>query len=184
MQAISRKFFVVLVCSLVFGSGCSGAAPKKDLSSNVVMSGKGIDVQVLNPARLAEGGAVAFEPLKAGADAEATPLLDRFALLIVKGTADAFSEDNSLFKFVMPQDSSRADMVLDGHIEEFRSPGSMDRLMMNNIVSVRIKGNLLDVKTKEVIAVIDGHDTSRNNRKDIDKMAYDIGYAIGRELLK
>lgn len=143
-----------------------------------------LSIEVLRPDVLEHGGAVMIGLFKAGADAEATPLLDRFSLTILKGIAEVLGEGSSRLKYVNADAAVPADFVIDGHIDEFRGPGLVDRMLLKSNFLVRIRAEVKDMKSGEVVALIFDQQSVHNDRKELDSTAYAIGIGIGQELAK
>lgn len=143
-----------------------------------------MSIQILKPEELKRGGGIVIAPFRAGSDAEAGPGLDHFSFLIVKGAADRLADLSSVLKYFSGDAPDRADFMVHGHIEQFSPPAGIRRLMFRKPVSVRIKADLVDLKTREVLAVIYVNRTGSFDPKSVDKMGYDIGYDLADGLLK
>ncbi len=138
---------------------------------------EGVSVEFIGPdSSMQAGGKIYFMPLAAGADAEAGEALDRLALMIIKGFADALAGGG---KFVLTTDND-ADMVVIGHIDEFRTRGRFKKT-----ASLKVTAELHKVNAgagTSVVARIHGRRQVPGVKKDIDRAAYDIGYGAGARL--
>lgn len=174
--------FLILV-SAFFLPGCLwpfGAASQSGVEEAASLP---VSVQILNAGLLSGGGEIAFIPFVAGAGAEAGPEVDRLALMIVKGAADAVNRAPSGLRVSTGDDLSGTKFVLDGHIEAFDTdvkwkwvgPGRGD-------ITLKVKGELRDRATGEVVALIFGQKIFRKI-KNADEAAYEIGQGIGEGLV-
>jgi hypothetical protein len=177
---MSKVFLAFLIfCMTVSGCFWSSSKPKPGVEHAKTMS-----VEVLRSDILAKGGAVLVEPFKAGSDAEATPALDRFALLIVKGAADALDNEGGRLSYKASDGPGNADFVIEGHIDQFRIPGTMDKMMFKKDATVRIKGELKDIQSGEIIALVYDQRKAINDPKGEEMAAYAIGVDMVRELVR
>jgi hypothetical protein len=143
-----------------------------------------ISVEVLQPKILANGGKLVFIPFTAGADAEAGRPLDRLSLMIVKGASEALRGGSSLIQMIDQGDPNAADMVLDGHIEEFRSAKGGNLVGMGKRPGVVvIKAEVRARHTNAVLARISGRREFRDN-KQTEPLALDVGRQIAVRLIE
>jgi hypothetical protein len=138
---------------------------------------KDVSVEVLNAPALQKAKKIYFEPFLAGTDAEAGDALDRAALMIIKG----FSDDLKRGRFILVsgEDAASADVVIKGHIEELKVRGHW-----NKIVSMKIRADVYSIEQNEVLALIYARREFKDNRKNYDQAAYDMGYALAERLLE
>ena len=177
---MSKIFFASLIfCLTVSGCFWSSTRPKPGFEHAKTMS-----VEVLHSDVLARGGAILVEPFRAGPDAEATPVLDRFALLIVKGAVDALDNEGGRLSYRASDSPGKADFVIEGHIDQFKVPGTVDKMMLKKEATIRIKGELRDLKSGEIIALVYDQRNLINDPKGREMAAYAIGVDMVRELVR
>ena len=176
MPKMSSLILIFCICA----SGCFAAVHKPRAISEVE---KTVSVEVLRSDILAKGGTVNVEPFKAGPDAEATSVLDRFALQIVSAAAEMLRTEGGRLLYKSPDNAGEADFLIEGHVEQFKTPGTMDKLMLKHDISVRIAANLRDVKSGQVIALIFDQRKIENKPKMLDAAGYAIGVDMIRALL-
>ncbi len=174
------KVLGTIFIGLLFWGGCSSAQIRP--SSEKGHPHEGAALAVLRSDIFEQGGKVMVDVFKAGDNAEATPVLDRYSLNVLRGMADALSDTGARFQFVRPDAGIPVDFVIEGHIDEFRSPGFLGRLMFKKDLSVRISAEVKSVAGGEVVARISARQKVRNDRKRLDASAYSLGISMGREL--
>jgi hypothetical protein len=143
-----------------------------------------IQVEVLRPDLLAKYGKLAFIPFAAGVDAEAGPQLDHLALVMVKGASDMLKDSSSSIQMIDQGDPDTADMVLDGHIEDFHASGGWTTMGPGKKAGVLvIKAEVRDRRTNEILALISGRKEFRI-AKEAEALAYSIGSEIAGQLIQ
>ena len=135
-------------------------------------TGDGISFEILDEAAMSKGGKVYMMPFAAGIDASAGDVLDRYALLMVKGLSDHLT-DVKHFALVSGDEASLADFVMAGHIEQFKEIGHFKKKAL-----IRIRGDLRSAATNHVAALIYVQREVVNHADSVDKEFYNIGAAI------
>jgi hypothetical protein len=167
--------FSILICTT---SGCFWPFTSQKRVESVPAVSDGVSVEVLDAALLKKGGKLYFMPFSAGADAEAGDTLDRVALMMVKGVSDALSEGGSGFVLVDGQDAANADVVIRGHIEQFKLQGTFKKTVL-----IKVRGDVRAVRENEnIIALVYAERQAEDPGAGADKVAYDFGYAIARRI--
>ncbi len=165
----------LIISSFIF-SGCFW--PFSGGKSHVIpaLAGSGISVEVLDTAPLTAGARVSFMPFSAGADAEAGEALDHVSLMILKGFSDGLSQEGR-FTLVSGNDAAGADIVVRGHIEEFKTLGHFSKTTL-----ITVRGDARVSKNENVTAVIYARQKVAAVAGKVDQAAYDIGSAIAQKL--
>ena len=169
----------VLLLGCILASGCFGLRGAQEAGGGSIFS-----VQVLRPDLVEKGGWLEVRPFKAGRDAEATDELDRFALKIISGVSDALIEEDHPIKFFVRRGNEQADLLIDGHIERFKAPGRMGRMLMKTDVDVVLEAEVRSVEDKELVALVLVRKRISSEDKGLEKEAYAIGRGIIERLLE
>jgi hypothetical protein len=141
-------------------------------------------VEVLRPDRLDKEGKLVFIPFSAGLNAEAGPQLDHLALMMVKGASEAFQKNASPIQMIDEGDPNAADMVLEGHIEEFHTRGGWTAIGIGRKTgALVIKGEVRDRRTNEIVVLITGRREFRKV-KEAETVAYNVGHEIAEQLVQ
>jgi hypothetical protein len=178
------KYILISGAILLTSSGCLWPFGSNRSSVSGSVPAPAILVEILQPKILANGGKLVFIPFTAGADAEAGQQMDRLSLMIVKGASDAFQEGPSSIQVIDQGDPDAADMILEGHIEEFRSVRSRKPIGLGKIPGVVvIKAEVRARHTNEVLALISSRREFRDNRK-VESLALDVGRQIAEQLIQ
>lgn len=168
-------FMVVLSSSGCLWFGKKGPEPAND----------GVSIQVIEDSLWTSGGALVMIPFTPGTDAEAGPKVDRIALSIVKGFSDAFSSNpdkQARFRLLTGEDVGRARYVIAGRIEEYDTGSHWRSIGIGKKdISLKIKGELRDRETGQVVALIFAYRSFRN-AQDTDAVAYTLGNALGQKV--
>jgi hypothetical protein len=110
--------------------------------------------------------------------------LDHLALLIVKGAADAFQKIPSPIQMIDQGDPDAADMVLEGHIEEFHTSGGWTAIGIGKKNGVlAIKGEIRDRRTNEILVLITGR-REFLKVQEAEAVAYTVGSEIAEQLIQ
>ena len=143
-------------------------------SNNFVEKGQIIDVP-----RLQQGTNIAIIPFKAGVGVEANEELDKIALMIVKGVADVFADDQeSRFNILTAENSQEADFIIQGHITGVKGPSRVSRwILFKGQKTLDVDGKMVDAQTGETIAVF--ADKTETKEADYKELGYRIGKNIG-----
>ncbi len=143
---------------------------------------EGVTVSVIRDDLWRAGGQIGFIPFTPGPNAEAGQLVDRLALMIVKGTADSFIEKKGVFSLITDGNIDNALYVIEGQVEEFDT-GSWWKFIGigKKNMTFKIKGEVRDRKTGDVVARITGFKAFRRVR-DAEKVAYALGFSIGERV--
>ena len=175
-----KNLFLFLLVSLC---GCLwfGHGPERAQARAVsVLSGE-VSVDVVRGDVLS-GGAMVFIPFIPGANTEAGPASDRVSLMIVKGAADAFTAKAGAFTLITEGDVDNARFVIEGDLERFDAERHSVFLGIGKKKSIiKIKGEVRERSTGEVVALISGS-TTYSKQKDAALEAYEMGRAIGEKL--
>ena len=139
--------------------------------------------QIIDAQRLKQGKLVAFIPFKAGVNVAANENLDRIALMIVKGSADVFNEDqNNRYKVLTAENSGQADMIVQGHVTAVKGPSKVSRwIMLKGHKMLSVEGEVIDAQNGNTIAVFSDQMTSED--KDYKELGYQIGKNISSFML-
>ncbi len=140
-----------------------------------VRADDGISVEILDPVTISKVKKIYFEPLGPGPDAEAGDLLDHLALMIVKGFSDAST--GGRFVLVSGDDSSGADAVIKGHVEEFKVRGHLKKM-----ATIKVRADLRLVSDDEVVALMYAEREFKIKGKNSSEVAYNIGHAMAQKL--
>ncbi len=175
-----RRYFPLILLWLCCG-GClwSGHGPA---SPSVLSAPDAVSVEVIRDDLWAAGGSVVFIPFTPGANAEACPVVDRLSLMIVKGAADVFTERGGKFSFITDGDAQKAQFVIEGRIEEFDTGSRWKAFGVGKKdVTLKIKGEVREHKTGEVVALIFGYKAFKKT-KDSERVAYELGRSLGEKV--
>jgi|GEM_PF-2524655 len=170
----------------VFLIGCSGCLwPFSSVKSVPLTNATtAIRAEVLRPDLLAKDRKLVFIPFAAGVNAEAGPQLDHLALMMVKGASDMLKNNPSSIQMIDQGEPDTADMVLDGHIEDFHSRGGWTAMGIGKKAGVLlIKGEVQDRRTNDVLVLISGRKEFRE-AKEAEAVAYNIGQEIAEQLIQ
>lgn len=143
-------------------------------ANNLVKKGRVIDAP-----RLQQGGNIVAIPFKAGVGVEANQELDRIALTIVKGIADALEDDReSRFNILTAEDPQIADFIIQGHITKSDGPSRVRRwMLLKGQKTLGITGKVIDAQSGEAVAVFS--DTAKTKEEDFKGLGYHVGKNIG-----
>jgi hypothetical protein len=174
-----NKLLLCLVVLVFSASGCFW--PFSSGKPSVVRASvdTGVSVEMLNVSALQKVKKIYFEPLSAGAQAEASDALDRLALMIIKGFSDASDARGGRFVLVSGDDVSSADVVIKGHIEELKVRGQFKKMAL-----MKIRADVRSVSENEVLALIYAQREVKSKGKNVDQAAYSIGFSIAEKLLE
>jgi|GEM_PF-994742 len=176
---------ISLICVLT--AGCSffhhrkvAPAPVRVVAVRpVVANGK-----VIQPQRLKRGGTLVIVPFSAGEGVAASAELDRVALMIVKGAADALQGDNRLFTVVFADQAANSDLAVQGHITAQKKFRVLRKWRWQDIGrELSVEGKVIDVKTQEPVASFSHTIISRVPEKSFADLADTIGQDIVQFLL-
>lgn len=171
-----KKFWsLLLICSFVL-SGCFWPFAARKGQTELVRAGDGISVEVLDPALLSDGGRICFMLFSAGADAAAGEALDHVSLMMLKGFSDGLSPGGR-FTLVSCNDANAADIVIRGHIDEFRTRG-----YFNKTVFITARGDARLSKNENIVAVIFARQKVAAVVAKVDQAVYGMGSSIARQL--
>jgi hypothetical protein len=169
----------LLACAVIVlfaASGCFWPFSKGRQPVSPPAIDDGISVEILNVPSMQKVRKIYFEPLSAGSDAEAGDMLDRLALMIIRGFFDALG-DGSRFILVPADDAAKADVVIKGRFEEFKVRGHLKRK-----VSMKIRADVRSASDDEVLALIYAQREFRDKKKNSDEAAYNMGYVVAQKL--
>ncbi|MBF0388201.1 MAG: hypothetical protein HQL20_10200 [Candidatus Omnitrophica bacterium] len=174
-----RLSYLVLLLFILGGCMWFGHLPAKPA---VHVLPEAVSLEVIREDLWAIGGGVAFIPFTPGAGAEAGSTVDRLSLMIVKGLADAFAEKSGAFYLLTEEEARNASFVIEGRIEEF-TPASKLKIigLGKKYATLKIKGEIREQKTGEVVALIFGVKNYKKN-KDSELTAYDLGRSLGEKV--
>jgi hypothetical protein len=136
----------------------------------------GVSIEVLNAPVLHAVKKVYFMPLSAGADAEATQELDRLALVMVKGFAEAASR-GAIFELVSGDDAVHADILIKGHVEEYKVRGHFKKT-----VTLKVRADVRDARNDDVIALVYAQRVCPKKQRDLELAFYEMGYSLAGRL--
>ncbi len=178
-----NKLILSLILLVFAASGCFWPfRTQQRVPPSAPAISDGVSVEVLDPSPLRRGGKFYFMPFSAGDEAEAGAVVDRVALMMIKGASDALAEGGG-FVLVSGDDAVNADIVLSGHIEQLKSLGHFKKkLVMKARGDVRIQ-NPKGVQGA-VVALVFSHSEARDRGKGMDQAAYNMGYAIAKKLME
>jgi hypothetical protein len=176
------KRLIMAGAILVLCSGCLWPFNSKKPSSNSNHP-SAISIDLVKPEQFVKSGKLVFIPFTAGADAEAGQSLDRLSLMILKGASEAFQGGSSSIQMIDQGDPDAADMVLDGHITEYRSPRRKFTGIGKEPGVLAFEAELRGRRSDEVLARISGRREFLDNKK-VEALAYDIGSAIAEQLIR
>ncbi|MCK4882681.1 MAG: hypothetical protein KAS92_06635 [Candidatus Omnitrophica bacterium] len=134
--------------------------------------------RIVDASRLRQGKNVAVIPFKAGVGVEANEELERITLMIVKGIADTFADDQrGLFTIVTAENLEAADFAIQGHVTGLKGPSKVKRwVLLKGHKMLGVDGKMIDAKTGETVAVFTDQVTSQaENYKD-------LGHQIGKNI--
>ena len=175
---------VVIVPAFIFlVSGCSWLNFQKTIPEEkvgFVPIGKIINLQ-----RLKKGGKLLIIPFKAGEKVELNEQLDKAALRIVKGIAEALMEqDNSGFKILLANNADEADIVIKGFVREFKETSKIRKwFLRKKKISLGVEGKMIDFKTQEIICVFKDRQETTKKEEDHNSLGLVIGCGIGQFIL-
>lgn len=175
------KYILCCCCVVVMCSSCVFASKKKKPVKTVVL----VDVQevsvtgtVLAADVLAEGGAIALVPFKAGPGAEATDELDRISMMMIKGIRESIADKKSSLKVVEPTEESPR-IAMQGYIEEYSKTGRLKRMMLRpNQSSLVVAGEVWLISNGQRLLSF-STDKRFHSKKE---KAVNVAYALGREI--
>lgn len=161
----------------------SGRAETALISTDFVDEGR-----IVNAEKLKQGRNIAIIPFTAGQSAESTDELDRVALMIIKGVADAFADDktgkHAHFNILTAERSSEADLMVKGHITTMGKSSRLKRwLLLSNKIKLSVEGKITDIQSGETIVIFTDHTRAGAGEDDYKQLGYDIGKNIGRFIL-
>ncbi len=144
--------------------------------------------RIANAELLTQGRNIAFMPFRAGVDAEATVLLDKIALRIVKGISDAFSNDrtgkHTHFTILTVDDSKNADIHVKGYVTSMKQSSKFQKwFLLGEKKVLSVSGKLTDVKTGETLVVFSDQEETTQNDEGYHELGYRIGGNIGQFIL-
>ena len=176
-------FFLPLLVSIF---GCSWFHPKgtRYLESQrylvpFVETGKIVDSK-----RVKEGGKLYIAPFKAGANVEADDQLDKISLMIVKGILDTLKNEGKSFEILSPDDASKADLTIEGHVTNIADPSTMRRYVLHNHQKIlSVEGKMIDLSNGKTIAIFTDTQKTAQKGEDHKYLGLLVGQDIARFLL-
>lgn len=144
--------------------------------------------RILQARRLKEGKRVMVIPFTAGVDIEANEELDKISLMIVKGVADAFNQDQKEFEnhfTVLTNESpQQPDFLIQGHIIKKKDSSHITKwTMLGQREILGVKGRLVDARTLEPILVFEDQAAAKSGGDSYNSLGHDIGKSIGQFIL-
>ena len=144
--------------------------------------------RIVNAEKLKQGKNIAIIPFTAGQWAESTDELDRVALMIIKGVADAFADDktgnHAHFNILTAENSDEADLIVKGHITIMGKPSRLKRwTSLSNKINLSVEGKIIDIQSGEAVVIFTDHTQAGAGEDDYKQLGYDIGKNIGRFIL-
>ena len=172
-----HKIWICAVVLMLTVCGCFWpfSSGHRRLVSTVVDDG--VSLEVLNAGLLQKAKKIYFEPLSAGADAEAGEALDRLALMVIKGFSDDLAGGRLVL--VSGDDAASADIVIKGHIDEFKVQGHLSK-----VVSMKIHADVRSVPQDEVLALFFAKREFKDKSGYVDQSAYNVGHVMAQKLLE
>ena len=169
----------LLACALILVFAASGcfwpfAVRKQAVFSPVARDVTSVEVLGALPSQGVQK--VYFEPFSAGTAAAAGDLLDRLALMMVKGFSDGLTLGGR-FVLVSAEEADEADLVVKGRIEEIRRRG-----YFRKTVFIKVRADISLSSNQEVRALVYAERKFKDKRKNSDQAAYDIGFVAARKL--
>nr|CAX68903.1 hypothetical protein JG1_0170 [uncultured bacterium] len=171
------KINYLSLCLLLVFSGCFWAPVRQIQSSSSANSSASNDVSVEILNALKPKKVFVMDAFLAGSEAEAGEPVDRFALMLIKGAVDASDAD----VVISAERRNDAGYHISGHIEQFKLLKKIP-LWQERKVSIVVKGEITDIKSKEVVAIIYAQKTILFKKEKLDEVAYDIGRNIAARL--
>ncbi len=173
----SRLFILVIILSVV--SGCFSSTPAK--SSSSVFSPSRATGTVIKEAEFKKGGTLVILPFKAGANAVASPQLDRVALMVVKGMVNYLGEEKTPFTVLTTEDQGRPQLVIEGYVDDFSQSGKMSRMVLRNKkITLSVSGQMVVAGTHDRLLVFQHTKSRPDPKKDGLDVAYQTGQDLGR----
>lgn len=170
--------FALLLIFFLSCLGCLASAPVRDVSASFRQSR--FAVEVLAPGAFSSGGSIAVDPFLAGQAVAASSRLSRFSLMIVKGAAETITDDSGVFSYCDSQSAQKADFFVTGRVEQFSSPGKLSGLLSSGRVRIKIRAEIRNARTGDLLARISALRTSSQDQRLLDFEAYDIGVSLAR----
>jgi len=177
------SLFLMIGCAHIPFFGKSSQPAKETIKSSrleqpLELSGFVEKGRIVDAGRLQQGKNVAVIPFKAGVDVEANEELERVTLMVVKGNADTFADDQGgLFNILTAENSNEADFVIQGHVTNLKGPSRVSRwVLLKGHKMLSVDGKMIDAGTGEAIAVFTDQVTSKTESYK------DLGYRIGKNI--
>ena len=183
-------FFAAIVILLLY-PGCAWFAPTQGspgaLDATQDRPGRVAGVQtgkILDDQLLRQGGKVLIVPFKAGVNVAADDELDKIALMMVKGIAEALMEKGATFEILGPDRAREADFIVSGYVTGVGQSSRFSRWMFEKpCVSLQVEGRIIQAASQKNVAVFTDEERADSRKKDHKQLGYDIGKDIGRFIL-
>lgn len=188
MRCLIKMCVVFVLCGLAGCAWFKGAGSAKTAQEQSAGMHRGIsfirDGKVLDAQRVRAGGKLLIVPFTAGVGVEADVLLDKIALMIVKGMAEVLKDEASRFEVLVSENAQEADFVIRGHVTEMNKASRIRRWIPGNReISLGIEGQMTDAGNRETLLVFTHGIKARSDQEDYQQLGYRIGKDIGRFLL-
>ena len=142
----------------------------------MVKTGKLLDVETLR-----RGGKIFIVPFKAGVNVTSDDELDKIALMMVKGIAEALMEKGATFDILGPDRALEADLIVTGYVTDLGRPSRFSRWMFKKPrVSLQVEGRIIQAASQKNVAVFTDEARADLREKDHQQLGYAIGEDIGR----
>ncbi len=179
---------VFVLCGLAGCAWFKGAGSAKTAQEQSAGTHRGIffirDGKVLDAQRVRAGGKLLIVPFTAGVGVEADVLLDKIALMIVKGMTEVLKDKAARFEVLVSENAQEADFVIRGHVTEMNKASRIRRWIPGNReISLEIEGEMTDAGNRETLLVFTHGIKARSDQEDYQQLGYRIGKDIGQFLL-
>ena|SRR3989338_9832535 len=173
--------FCALGLFVFFCCGCS-IFPSKN--KEVRLDEANSKAKVVDGARLKSGGGLVVIPFRAGSGIGQTEELERVSLMFVKGFVEVISERNGPLRTISPQEASRADFILKGHVTKLKQTKGMKKwLSKAKDFEMMMEGEMVDQKTGQTVFVFSDKRKVTQENQDFKALAYTIGQDLARLVL-
>ncbi len=172
-------------CAWFEGAGRGGVKIGQEQSAGTSRGTPFIrDGKILDGQRVRAGGKLLIVPFTAGVGVAADVMLDKIALMIVKGIADVLKDEASLFEVLVSENAQEADFVIRGHVTEMSNASRLRRWIPGNKkISLSVEGRMSDAGSRETLLVFTHGIKAPSDQEDYQQLGYRIGKDIGQFLI-
>lgn len=177
------KIFLLLILT-VFSAGCFFKRSPEHLTIEkpeyrYINTGTIVELDALK-----SGGKILIVPFVAGAGVPADDRLDRIALHLIKGVADALAQSDAPLDVVTGPEAEAADFIIKGHVTEIEEPGKLRRwTMTGRSISLGIQAKMTGRRNQNEIATF-AYRREGPRSQSFEELGYRIGLDIGNFLIK